>query len=464
MALTTPSSASEVIDRAVNDVFLALQEFGAKPSLKNSWLNSLIVAYSNRVFDFYFALDQAALESLPDTATAASVGGNLERWAAIFGITRNAGRQSGPRPTLSEPDIFPANVIFTGTLGSTFLADTVLVAGDGREYTTIEGCAIGTVLFSVRDITRVGSTATLRVNVVGSLFPIGDFISENVTITVISADQSEYNVTNAAIEVISLTEITYQVTGSPATPATGAINMGYNADFVGVNSVDFAEDADLAGETSLLLESPLVGIDEEGVTGFSGVTGGADQETDAALRARMLDRIQNPVAHFNSADIVAKAKTVPGVTRVFVFEITPAVGQVTVYFMRDDDAEGAIPSAVDVAEVKTILNEIRPANTAEVDMIVLSPTAVAIDFDFASLSPNTTTMKTAVRASLAEFFAQRTTLGVNVTEDQYRSAIFNTVDTDTGQILTSFSLNSPLGDIPISTGEIGTLGNFSGEI
>ncbi len=464
MALTTPSTASEVIDRAVNDVFLALQEFGAKPSLKNSWLNSLIVAYSNRVFDFYFALDQAALESLPDTATAASVGGNLERWSAIFGITRSAGRQSGPRPTTADASLFPAQLSITGTATTVVPADTTLVAGDGREYTTIASSTITAFALVVEDILRVGSTATLRVDFLGSIFDIGEFLSENVAITVTGADQSEYNVAGAAITVISSTQITYQVTGSPATPATGTISVAFTNAAPSIESVDFAEDADLVSLASLKLESPLVGVDEDAQCGFSGVTGGADQETDAALRARLLDRIQNPVAHFNVADIVAQAKTVPGVTRVFVFEITPAVGQVTIYFMRDDDAEGAIPSGVDLLEVTAALNEIRPANTAEIDMIVLAPVAIPTNFDFASLTPNTSTMKTSVRASLAEFFDERTTLGVNVTEDQYRSAIFNTVDTNTGQVVTSFSLNSPTGDIPISTGEIGTLGSFSGEI
>ncbi len=464
MALTTPSSASEVIDRAINDVFLALQEFGAKPSLKNSWLNSLIVAYSNRVFDFYFALDQAALESLPDTATAASVGGNLERWAAIFGITRNAGRQSGPRPTTADASLFPARVSFTGTAASVVPIDTTLVAGDGREYTTLAAGTITAFLFDVEDILRVGSTATLRANVFG-VFDLGESLSENVTITVTGADQSEYNVAGAAVTVISSTQIAYQVTGAPATPATGAdIEIAYTNVAPAIESVDFAEDANLVSLAGLKFESPLVGVNEDAQCGFSGVTGGADQETDSDLRARLLDRIQNPVAHFNVADIDAKAKTVPGVTRVFVFEITPAVGQVTIYFMRDDDAEGPIPSGFDVTEVKNKLNEIRPANTAEVDMIVLAPTAVPTNFDFASLSPNTSTMKTAVRANLKEFFDQRTTLGVNVTADEYRSAIFNTVDTTTGQILTSFSLNSPSGDIPIITGEIGTLGTFAGEI
>ncbi len=445
MALTTPDSASDIITRATNDVFLSLEAFGAKPSLKNSWLNALIVAYSNRVFDFYFALDQAALESLPDTATSEDVGGSLERWSAIFGIRRKVGIVSD------------GSVIATGTATSAIGAETILVLGDGTEYRVTTATTITTKSLSVSGITRSGTTATLTTDAPH------DFAS-NVKISVTGADQSEYNVTDFTAVVTGISTLTYVVSGSPATPATGTILLGGDTATLEVESTVFAEDSDIAGLQALQFESPLVGVDEAAQTGFSGLVGGVDQETTDALRARMLSRIQNPVAHFNAADIESEALTVAGVTRVFVFEITPSVGQVTVYFMRDDDPISAIPSGAEVNAVKAVLDEIRPANTAPVDLIVLAPTPVPTNFDFASLLPSTSTMKTSVRASLAQFFDERTTLGVSVTEDEYRSAIFNTVDTETGQSVESFSLNSPVGSILITTGEIATLGTFAGEI
>ena len=45
---------------------------------------------------------------------------------------------------------------------------------------------------------------------------------------------------------------------------------------------------------------------------------GTDEESDASLRDRFLFRIQNPIALFNENAIIDQAKTVPGVTRVFV--------------------------------------------------------------------------------------------------------------------------------------------------
>ena len=96
------------------------------------------------------------------------------------------------------------------------------------------------------------------------------------------------------------------------------------------------------------------------------IGGGTDQETEESLRARMLGRIQNPVAHFNVAAITEKAKVIPGVTRVFVQEVTPAIGQVTTYFMRDNEIS-PIPTGSEVTKVKDSILEIKPANTASTD-------------------------------------------------------------------------------------------------
>jgi hypothetical protein len=70
-------------------------------------------------------------------------------------------------------------------------------------------------------------------------------------------------------------------------------------------------------------------------------------------------------------------------------------------------------------------------------------------------------MKTAIENSLAQFFAERTDVGVDVVEEAYNAAIFNTVDLVTGAELTSFTLNTPAADITIASGEIGTLGNVA---
>jgi uncharacterized phage protein gp47/JayE len=331
-----------------------------------------------------------------------------------------------------------------------------MVTGDGRQYTNTALATIANQTPAVTSITRSGTTATLTSTGIGLL------LSDNVNVTVTGAVETDYNVVGATITVASDDTITYEVSGSPSTPATGSPAVSFDVALLSVESVDFLEDADADPLAAFTLEAPLVGVEETVKANNAGLTGGLDRETDEALRVRLLDRIQNPVAHFNVADIQQLALTVAGVTRVFVLEITPAAGQVTVYFMRDLDATGAIPDGAEVTAVKTVLDTIRPANTDPEDLIVLAPTAAPADFDFDSLLPFTTSMRAAVIASLEDFFAARTTLGTPVSQDEYRSAIFNTVDTTNGDIVASFALNTPAGPIPVSSGEIATLGNVSG--
>ena len=437
MPLTTPETADEVIARAVADVELALASIGGKPALKNSWLNALVVAYSNRIFDFYFALDQAALEALPDTAVI-----NLDRWAAIWKIIRTAGT-----PALG-------NAIATGVLASVIPITTFLTTGDGKRYKTTTGPVTITAKAHPIAATKLTSAAQVATCITTDKHELGT----QVKISVTGATQSEYNVTNVAI--ISITDantFTYPITGTPASPATGSPVVAFNSGTLVVESIDPGSEEDQVFDVALKFESPITGVDDVARVDFDEIGGGATREVDTAVRSRLLDRVQNPVAHFNVAELVAVSKSVAGVTRVFVQEITPVVGQVTVYFMRDNDVT-SIPSGSEVAAVKSVLDAIRPANSDTADLIVLAPTAISTAFTFSALSPSTGAMKTAVENNLKELFDERTSVGADVTEDEYKAAIFGTVDTTTGDVLVSFALSAPAADITITAGEIGTLG------
>ena len=67
-------------------------------------------------------------------------------------------------------------------------------------------------------------------------------------------------------------------------------------------------------------------------------------------------------------------------------------------------------------------------------------------------------MKTSITNKLIEFYNTQTNVSENITEDQYRSAILSTIDTETGEKLNTFTLTTPTTDISISSGEIGVLG------
>lgn len=435
MSLDLPESANEVVQRSKTDVQREVSE--SNPFLRNSWLGALITGYGNRIFDFYIQLKEAIKQSLPDTAT----GTFLERWAAIWSRNRLAATAGN------------GNIVATGTATTTIPINTLFVTSDGLIYKSSSAVSITDSVISVTSITRVGNVATVTTASDHNL-------ANNVLVSILGAVETDYNVVDAVIQVTSLTVFTFTVENAPTTPATGTITATHTSIPVPVAAQTFGADTNQLAGTELKLQSPIVGVDDVTNVDFGEIGGGTDQETDTALQARLSDRIQNPVAHFNVAEITAIAKTVAGVTRVFVQEVTPALGQVTTYFMRDDDID-PIPSGAEVTAVNDVIQTIRPANTSVANVIVSAPTGVSTDFTFTALSPNTSTMQSAISANLAQFFDEQTSVGLDIDEDAYRSAIFNTVDTVTGDVVVSFTISAPpSGDITIASGEIGVLGNI----
>ena len=113
------------------------------------------------------------------------------------------------------------------------------------------------------------------------------------------------------------------------------------------------------------------------------------------------------------------------------------------------------------ASVKDKILEIKPAHTDDADVIVSAPTGVTVNFSFSALVPNTSTMQSAIEASLVAYFRDETSVGQDLTEAAYFSAIQNTVDPETGVGVTSFTLSTPTGDVAIAAGELPILGTVS---
>lgn len=434
MSLNTPDTDVQTEDRIKADVQREAPD--SNPYSAVHWLRSLIAGIARRIFDFYRDLNRTEERLFPDTADDETA----LRWGDIY---------IGPKNAATTSTGF---LVATGTVGGV-INPGVLLSAQGQEFEVITGDTIALNAINVLSITRIGDTATVITD--------GDHnLSSFVKPTITGADQSAYNLVGIDILVTGLDSFTYTVTGSPTTPATGTITASYTTAVVEVTSNDFGSLTNLDADSPVTLQSPIVDVDDTLYVTFGAIGGGADEETTSDYIDRYLDKIRNPVAHFNAADIIQKAKEITGVTRVFVFEITPAIGQVTIYFLRDND-EVVIPSAGEVATVKNKILEIKPANTSDNDVIVLAPTGVNVDFTFTSLTPDTATMRDAIEANIAQFFEERTTVGVDADEDAYRAAIINTVDPDTGDSLQTFTLSAPSGDIIISDGEIGIKGTVT---
>jgi uncharacterized phage protein gp47/JayE len=513
MSVGTPDSEQTVIDNISVDVARSAPD--SNPYLKVHWLASFINGMARRIFDFDGDLVGTEARLMPDTADETTA----PRWGGIFGKTLNPASQATGR------------AIAQGVAGGFIPVSKVFAAG-GNEYTATSSATIADNVLSVSTLTRSGAIATATT-------PSDHNLASEVPVTILGAVETEYNVADAAITVTGSDTFTYAVAGSPSFPATGTITCEFTSASVPIISTGFGSSTNLSLDTPLAMQSPEVDVNDTVHVDFGAIGGGTDAEDIDGLKSRYLDKVQNPVAHFNAADITDKAKEVPGVTRVFVepagteigtvavtsitrsgsiatavtttphgFEsgqrttptgadqagynlvksiilvidastfcyivdsgtVSPAtgtitttttipLGQVRTFFMRDDDAN-SIPSASEVATVKAKVDEILPANTSTDDNIVLAPTAVPTDFTFTELSPNTSTMRTAVTANLEQFFDEQVSVGVDIDEALYNAAIANTVDTETGDTIVSFTTTTS-GDIYIDSGEIGTLGNVT---
>jgi len=202
---------------------------------------------------------------------------------------------------------------------------------------------------------------------------------------------------------------------------------------------------------SLTLVSPLVGVQSTATAGL--LSGGADIETDDALRARLLSRIQQPPHGGNANDYVAWALEVAGVTRAWCYPAELGLGTVTVRFTRDNDGSGAaiIPDAGEVAAVQAYIDALRPVTAV---LTVVAPVAVPLAFSIA-LTPNTAAVQAAVQAELQDLITREAVPGGTLLLSHIRAAI----SAAAGE--TNYVMSAPSADVTNTTGNITTLGTIT---
>src|SRR3546814_16959671 len=77
----------------------------------------------------------------------------------------------------------------------------------------------------------------------------------------------------------------------------------------------------------LTFSSPIAGVHAVAAVAVGGLAGGADEEADDALRARLIGRIQKPVSGGKKTDYEVWALEVAGVTRSWVYPGWPGIGK-----------------------------------------------------------------------------------------------------------------------------------------
>jgi uncharacterized phage protein gp47/JayE len=177
-----------------------------------------------------------------------------------------------------------------------------------------------------------------------------------------------------------------------------------------------------AAATKLTLISPVDGVHSQATVAAPGLAGGADEESDESLRARIIERMQEEADGGNDADWRAWVQEVVGQTRVWVYRLHMGPGTVGVAFVMPD---GSIPDAPMIEAVEAHLQAQRPVTAT---LSLFAPAVTAIDLTI-EVSPDTAAVRAAVEAEAADFFIREAEPGGTLP----RSRLSDAISSATGQ-------------------------------
>lgn len=201
-----------------------------------------------------------------------------------------------------------------------------------------------------------------------------------------------------------------------------------------------------AASVPLRLVSSLSGVASSGTAVLSG---GADVEDDAGLRARLLARIQEPPHGGSSADYAAWARAVPGVTRAWVYPRHLGLGTVGLTFVMDGRAD-IIPTPAEVDTVRAHIEDERPVTS---ELVVFAPIPDPLMLTI-RVAPDTSAVRAAVEAEVRAFLAAEAEPGGTLRLSRLRDAI------SAGAGEHSHDLLAPTADVVAAKGHIAVFGAF----
>ena len=450
MAIEFPKTAEEVVNRVKDDLKAALPN--SNPYLKNSILGALAVSVGYRSFDIQKNVESQQKQFFPQTAT----GVYLDYFAQLRDVTQLAATPSS------------GLAVFSGSVDGTNIPAGELLSFSEITFETQEAGTLTANAVTVTSITQTAGVATIT-------FDNNHGLATGVSITVTGCEQVQYNGTHV-VTVINSLVATYVVPENTVTPATTVttIEADYNVASILVQSQDSGANTNAASGSELVLQNPIVNVNDSAFVNQDNLSGGDDAQSEESYRQNIISAYQNPLALFNPEATRRQATSVRGVTRVFVIPITDGVsggnyvkgdgsglpGYATIFFVRDEDTS-IIPDGAEIAQVRDKILEIIPLTDVPENIHVLAPVGVPVNITFSVISPDTTTMRTAITENIRAFFRGQN--GMNLFSEENAGTIFlnnlnlailQTVDDATGQALESYTLTAPVANIVIQDGEI----------
>ena len=232
---------------------------------------------------------------------------------------------------------------------------------------------------------------------------------------------------------------------------TTTVNLASGDTPVPVKSLDPGAASNLSPNAPMAFIDPITGVDR--TANVIQLYGGADEETDDELRARVLQRIQQPPMGGDQTDYEAWALQVPGVTRAWCDPLEMGIGTVVVRFMMDDlrKDNAGIPLAEDVAVVAAYLDTKRPV--AVKDFYVMAPIPYPINLHINSLVVDSGSTREAIELSLRSMLIEKAAPGATVYASWTEAAISDAIGVDHYELV-FYTQPMP------SPGHIGILGSI----
>lgn len=418
--LNIPQRINEVYNRIVADFKTYNKK--AQPAVRNSWIGSILVAIAGRIYDIYRKLNFILKQAFIDTAT----GEYLKRWGKYVGIYQKAATKSS------------GNFIITGSIGAVVPINTKILV-DKIVYETSQS-------ISLIQHTVTSSNVKQEFDLVTITFENEHNLGTGMTVSV--------NNKLYTIEVLDAFSISITETSTFPNLAT----VKWVSNIVSCVPTTYGSSTNLASGQTGKISVVLKDVDTICYTDYAGFTGGQDIESIENLRARIIYRYQNPVTNFNNAAITTFVQSLSGVGDVKVYDITPDVGQVTIYYLLQDNE---MPSAGHIELVKdSVDSDLRPANTDMSDIFVYSGIPVTVTVTVTDLQPLTLGIKNAVNAAIKQYFASLK-IGDTFYRNDLIEVIKQAVDTETGLQVISFILSDSIVNIEMERGQFAKLGDIS---
>lgn len=274
--------------------------------------------------------------------------------------------------------------------------------------------------------------------------------------------------------------------GTPLTRSDGAKFVTTAVGTIASGTVTVAAQASDAGQAGNTLAgvAMILSVGISGVNGTGTVatafTGGAEVESDFALRSRMLAAYSSPPQGGSYSDYAEWALAVPGVTRVWVQNNT-APGAINLYFMMDDveAAHGGFPQGTNgVATLETrdtaaagdqllLANALFTLQPVHVLLYALAPTANTIAFTFTGLGASpSATLQSLIASAIASALRFGAVPGGVTDLSEIEYAIAQVAGTD-GFVITAMTASAGtiapagVGNIASNAGAIPVLGTIT---